>query len=293
MIIDRPPVIIGRAHRRVVVLQLSPLRHSQKPAHIFLDLPVGMAAQIGIIPDQRAVFVAEIEGTVFRQGRAVRLKLKIFRENIESDDHIVRRALLRHREDRPVMDLVRIHVRKYDPAFRFVRHPVPFRLPVIIIRVSLPGIRRDDSSIHRRIGIHPVLPDHGQHPLKILQKPALLALLRPVFLLHQPVQVQRAKGKQRLIYGQIVPLLRGIAGRQGISQLAGVFQKGPALDRVAVQPQGEKEQINDHIQPDLPVYPRRLSRRSVSLHTPLSLPFSPAASSINAASNAAALTGLL
>ena len=293
MVINRPPVIVRRAHRRVVRLQLSPLRPLQKPAHIILNLFPGMAAQIGIVPDQHSVFVAQIEGTVFRQGRIIGLKLKIFRKNIEGNDHIVRHALLRRREDRPVVDHVRINVRKYDPALRFLRHPVPFRLSVIVICVSLPGVRRDDPSVHRRIRIHPVLPDHGKHPSEILLKPAFLPFLRPVFFLHQPVQIQRAEGKQRLIYGQIVPLLRGVAGRQRISQLAGVLQKGPSLDRVAVQPQRQKEKIDDHIQPDLSEDPGRPSRRSVFLHV-LFLPASPPdAVFINAASNSAALTGRL
>ena len=90
--------------------------------HIFLRL-----RHVGLLVDDGACAVAQEKGILIELLGRIELEMKIFRENIEGQNGVPVSALLSRRDDRLVVDGVRVDVGENHLASGLARFLIPFR----------------------------------------------------------------------------------------------------------------------------------------------------------------------
>ena len=126
-------------------------------------LPVQVQASLLI--DDRPGAVTEEEGVIFREIR--RVEAQMLRENVKRHHSFPVAAALCSCDHRPVIDCICIDRCEHDRPFRIDSLLVPGRSGIIISRISLPGVSRQNLSIQYHIGVNHAGTQHRVYPLKI------------------------------------------------------------------------------------------------------------------------------
>ena len=121
--------------------------------------------QASLLIDDRPGAVTEEEGVIFREIR--RVEAQMLRENVKRHHSFPVAAALCSCDHRPVIDCICIDRCEHDRPFRIDSLLVPGRSGIIISRISLPGVSRQNLSIQYHIGVNHAGTQHRVYPLKI------------------------------------------------------------------------------------------------------------------------------
>ena len=214
--------------------------------HIFLRL-----RHVGLLVDDGACAVAQEKGILIELLGRIELEMKIFRENIEGQNGVPVSALLSRRDDRLVVDGVRVDVGENHLASGLARFLIPFRGGDIIGVVAVPGVGGQDLSIQDQVGIHDPLSKDRLHPLKVEIQPGD-QILPGRFAGKAVADGGGAEGEKRLVDGKVALPLGCIDLRQGGPGFLGVFQQGGADQGQAQDCQNDQQAQRDEVEPHAP-----------------------------------------